>query len=111
MPYISPLLSSATRKLILESDAPTYPEYDHYPVPSVHSSGVQTEQWPFPFALIALFISPFYEEEEKNPACPHGATVLILLFTVQSCAHLTSSELAAIISNKLSPGSQKGSIS
>ncbi len=45
------------------------------------------------------------QREEKNFGCPHGATVLILLLTVQSCAHLTSSELALIISNKLSPAS------
>lgn len=32
-------------------------------------------------------------EEEKNHGCPHGGTVFILLLTVQSCAHPTSSEL------------------
>jgi hypothetical protein len=79
---------------------------------SVHSSGVQTEQWPFPFALIALFISPFYErddeEEGKNPVYPRGATVPIVLFIAQSCAHPLSSELATIIFNKLSPAPKKG---
>jgi hypothetical protein len=47
------------------------------------------------------------DEEAKNPVCPHGATVLLFLLTVQSCAHLTSSELAAIIYNKHSPDPPK----
>ena len=51
---------------------------------SVHSSGVQTEQCPFPIRFDRTFHKSLFmkREEEKNPACPHGATVLILLVTV-----------------------------
>jgi hypothetical protein len=69
--------------MILVSDAPKYPEYNNFPVfrPFLRGSD-GTMSVPIRFDRTfhkSLFMK---NEEEKNPACPHGATVLILLVTV-----------------------------
>jgi len=70
-------------------------------------SGVQTEQWPFSFAV---FISPFSMNENMKKKRTLYVSVVprcSSCFLQQSCAHLISSELAAIMPQHTLPRALK----
>jgi hypothetical protein len=84
-----------TKTMILESDAPTCHEY--YPVfHPFHRCSDNT----VPIRFDRTFHKSFFmngKTKKKGTSDVLVVAMLILLLTVQSCAHLTSSELAAII--------------